>query len=114
MSAWFEYSSTTFTYTTTEKSCIGDTVLQSLTDKGTFQIFMNMSALTAGDQYEIKIKDKPTDGSSQLVVYSAIVTGAMMSVWVSPALMLGYGWDVTIQKLAGTDRAIPSSIRWYN
>jgi hypothetical protein len=44
---------------------------------------------------------------------SAILTGGTADLWISPALMLGNGWDVTVQKLTGTDRVIEWSIRAY-
>lgn len=91
----------------------GNTTIASQTAKGTYQVFLDTSAIGAGDQYEIRILEKCRSSSTQRRAMSAILTGGMADSWQSPALMLGNGWDVTVQKLSGTDRTIEWSIRSY-
>lgn len=99
---------------TTEYSLTSDsTVLAEQTDIGTFQVFLDLAAMTFADQYEICIKEKTRSGATQRIIYKSIITGLMSPTWVSPALMLGIGWDVTVKKLTGTDRTVLWSIREY-
>lgn len=83
--------STTATYQTT------DVVLQ---------VYLDLGAMAAGDEYEIKIYEK-VDGTNAEVIYRATLNGAQSQMWVSPAFILGVGWEVSLDKLAGTDRTIP-------
>lgn len=79
---------------------------------GVFQCFIDASALQAGDQFEIKLYEKVQSGGTQRLVEAWILDGAQSKPgWVSPAFILLHGWDFTIKKLAGTDRAITASIR---
>lgn len=83
--------STTATYQTT------DVVLQ---------VYLDLGALAAGDEYKIKIYEK-VDGTNAECIYEATVMGAQSKMWVSPSFILGVGWEVGVDKIAGTDRAIP-------
>ena len=83
----------------------------SITDDGVYQVFIDTGNMAAGDQYKIRVKEKVTSGGSQREIYAATLTGAMTDNWVSPSLILIHGWDVTVQKLAGTDRTFAWSIR---
>lgn len=83
----------------------------AITDDGVYQVFLDTAAMTVTEQYEIKVKEKVTSGGTQREIYQAILTGAMAETWVSPSLILIHGWDVTVKKLAGTDRSIGWSIR---
>lgn len=99
---------------TTEYSCPNAGNYSSgsaITTDGVFQVFLDTSAMTVTEQYQIRIYEKCRSGDTQLVIYEAILTGTMAETWVSPSLILLHGWDVTVMKLAGTDRAINWSIR---
>jgi hypothetical protein len=74
---------------------------------GIYQAFVDLNALAVGDIYELKVYEKCRTGDTQSAVYSARFANAQPSpLWASPALVLGIGWDVTLLKKAGTDRAI--------
>jgi hypothetical protein len=87
------------------------TTLTPITIAGAYQVFIDTGNMALGDQYEIKVKEKVTSGGTQRTIYETILTGTMTDNWVSPALLLINGWDVTMKRLAGTDRAISWSIR---
>jgi hypothetical protein len=87
------------------------TTLTPKTDAGVYQVFIDTSAMQVGDQYEISVYEKITSAGSQVSIYQAVITGIMSDSWVSPSLVLMLGWDVTVKKLAGTDRSIGWSIR---
>lgn len=70
------------------------------------------TAIAAGDTFEFKVYEKVLSGGTQRLVYSFPVTGVQSApIWPSPTLPLMWGWDMTLKKLAGTDRAISASIR---
>ena len=84
----------------------------SISDAGVYQVFLDLNNLVAGDQFEIRIKEKATSGGTQRLAFLSVVEYIQSSpIWVSPSLILMNGWDVTITKTAGTDRSISWSIR---
>lgn len=104
----------TETVSTTEWSMSTDTSFtpDADTTDGVFQAFIDFNAVAAGDTFEFKVYEKVLSGSTQRLCFSCAVTGAQSApVWVSPALVLMHGWDMTLKKLAGTDRSIDWSIR---
>jgi hypothetical protein len=108
------YTGSGATISTTEWSLVnGGTTLQSITDDGIYQLWLDANALADGDSFEGKIKEKPRAADSQLVTHYWTLIDAMglEKLYVSPCLELLHGWDMTMKKLAGTDRAIPYSIR---
>lgn len=87
------------------------TTLASITDDGVYQVFIDLNNLAVGDEYEIKIKEKVTSAGTQRTVYTAYQDGVTAEPFVTPSLVLLHGWDVTMRKVAGTDRSISWSIR---
>ncbi len=77
------------------------------TTAGIYQAFLDLDTLAAGDVYEFKVYEKVRTGDTQHAVYSARFANAQTApVWVSPSLVLGIGWDMTVRKIGGTDRTI--------
>lgn len=73
------------------------------TTDGVLQAFLDVSDMIAGDQLQIRIYEKVRSGDTQRIVYEAILTGAQSQpIWVSPAISVMHGWDVTADALAGT------------
>jgi hypothetical protein len=101
------------TISTTEYSLPNaSTTLTPKTDDGVFQLFLDVSALLAADQYELKIYEKVQAAGSQRLVDTWIFDGPQARPhWVSPSLIFMHGWDITLKKISGTDRAIAWSIR---
>jgi hypothetical protein len=102
---------------TTERSLPADTttgVPTSQTDDGTMQIWLDLNALALGDEFEMNFYEKVGSGTTQRKVFDPIrFVGPQTSnpIYVSAAFMVRHGWDVTLKKIAGTDRAIPWSLR---
>lgn len=97
---------------TTEFSFVnGSTTLATDTSDGVFQLFVDLSTMTSTEEYSIRIYEKATSGGTKLNVYEAARFGVQPSLFVSPSLVLLHGWDMTAQKIAGTDRSISWSIR---
>lgn len=112
ITAAFENSAT---ISTTEYSLPANTttgVPTSQTDDGIYQIFLDLNALAAGDQFEMKIYEKVQAAGTQRLVDQRTFTNVQsVPNFVLPSLILLHGWEVTLKKLAGTDRAIVWSIR---
>lgn len=99
---------------TTEWSLVTDSapVSSGQSDDGIFQVFVDLSGLSVGDRYQIKVKEKVRSSDTQRVVLDTIVDGVQSEpILVTPPLALIHGWDVTAQRLAGTDRTLSWSIR---
>lgn len=94
---------------TTEHSMTTDTAGPDTdTTEGVFQAFIDLNAVAAGDTFRFAVYETvATTSGTQRMVYTAEFTGAQASpIWASPSLLLGVGWDMTLKKIAGTDRSI--------
>ena len=77
------------------------------TTSGIFQAFIDLNALAVADVFEFRCYEKCRTGDTQRLVYSARFANVQAQpIWVSPTLVLGIGWDMTLKKISGTDRAI--------
>jgi hypothetical protein len=101
------------TVSTTEHSLTTDTAGPDVdTTDAVMQVWLDLNALVKGDIFELKIYEKVTSGGTQRVVYSVRFANAQTEpIWVSPTLIVMHGWDVTLDKISGTDAAITWSIR---
>lgn len=86
------------------------TTLTAQTTKGAMQTMIDFAAMVAGDQYRIRVYETINAGS-QLVIFEAVVTGVQPGPYVTPVFYVGNGWNVTVQRTAGSDRTIKWSIR---
>lgn len=85
--------------------------LTPITDDGIYQVFIDTSAMTAADIYEVRIYEKVLSGGTQRRLTLATLSGVQDGPYVSPSLVLLHGWDVTLKKVSGTDRNFDWSIR---
>lgn len=103
------------TVSTTELSIVsGTTSLQTITDDGVYQLWVDpiQAAMAKGDEFIIRIYEKvEATGGVKRIVFAATISDAQSELFVTPMLILMNGWDMTIQKIAGTDRAFDASIR---
>lgn len=108
-----EAYSGTETVSTTEWSLSTDTSgPDSQTGDGVYQVFLDLNALAAGDVFTFAVYEKVLSSSTQRKVFAASFAGAQAEpVWASPTLILLHGWDMTLVKVSGTNRAIDWSIR---
>lgn len=98
---------------TTELSLVsGTSSLQTLTDAGFYQLWIDANNMAKADEFEIAIYEKvEATGGTKRKVLNQRLTDTQHSIWFSPILCLKNGWDMTIKKIAGTDRTIEASIR---
>lgn len=101
------------TVTTTEWSLTTDTAGPDAdTAAGIFELWVDLNALIAGDQYQIRLYEKAAVGNTQRLVQEWFVDGAQAKPTQRFELgMLLVGWDVTLKKIAGTDRLITWTVR---
>lgn len=109
----FTFSGGTATIGTTEFSVANNATYSSaspMVTQGNLQVLLDLSAMAAGDQFQVRLYEK-VNGGTQRPISTAVLAGAQGELYVLPALLVGEGWDVTLKKLAGTDRAIGFSLR---
>ena len=98
---------------TTELSIVsGTTSLQTITDDGVYQLWIDAYQMAKGDEFKVRLYEKVEGtGGSKKVFAAFTLLGVQAEVFVTPSFILINGWDMTIQKIAGTDRAFDASIR---
>lgn len=97
---------------TTEISLIsGTSTLANDTTDGFYQLFIDASAMAKADVFEIRIMEKVKAAGTKRQLAVARLNGVQSEIFAFPALILMHGWDMTMKKIAGTDRAFDSSIR---
>lgn len=90
----------------------GTTSLQTITDDGVYQLWVDAGTMAKGDEFRIRIYEKVEGtGGTKKVVFVATLADVQSEIFVAPQLILINGWDMTLQKIAGTDRAFDASIR---
>lgn len=90
----------------------GTTALQTITDDGVYQLWVDAGNMAKGDEFIVRIYEKVEGtGGTKKVVFAATLSDVQSEIFVTPTLILINGWDMTIQKVAGTDRAFDASIR---
>ena len=89
------------------------TTVSAQTADGIYQLFLDLSNLTATESYRLRIYEKVESSGTQRVIDDTTLSGAQTAepVYVTAALLLMHGWTYTLTKLQGTDRAIAWSIR---
>lgn len=100
------------TITATEYSLpSSSTTRVAQTDKCILQLFLDLSAMAAGDEYRVMFYERINAGTQRIVQKWSLVGAQGEPNFVTPSFIVGDGWDMTVQKIAGTDRAIPWSLR---
>lgn len=106
------------TVTNTETSLAvngGSTTLQTLTDTGLYAIIIDgVASMIKGDEYLIRVYERSASSGTKRVIMQARILGAQSEPWFSPALLLGVGWDVTLQRISATSRAFYWTVRRVN
>lgn len=98
---------------TTELSITGGTsTIQTRTDAGQYQLWVDAFSMAKGDEFEIAVYEKVegTGGTQRRMVLGRIAD-VQSRLWFSPVMALKNGWDFAIKKIGGTDRTIEASVR---
>lgn len=86
------------------------TTLTPRTEGGIYQLWIDTTPLAPGDLYRLRIYEKVIPAGAQRRIEDFHLS-PQGEVFVSPTLDLYHGWDMTLDKLAGTDRTLEWSIR---
>lgn len=106
------YSRSGVTIGSTEYSIVnGSTTIATATTECVAQLWVDCANMAAGDEYEIAVQEKVRSGGTQRRTVLASLVGAQGEPWIGPPLQLAHGWDYTIKKISGTDRAFDATIR---
>lgn len=102
------------TISTTEYFVVADSTTASYqTEDADVEFWFDCSNIAAGtEEFYIRVYDK-VNGGTATPVWFARPIGTQPTLIKSPRLTLAEGWEASIQKIAGTDRAIAWSIRKF-
>lgn len=87
------------------------TTITELTSPGVLQAVINASNMEAGDIFAVYSREKVTSGGPQERIQIGTLAGKQTAPFFSPTVSVINGWDFTMQKIAGLDRAFSWDIR---
>jgi hypothetical protein len=107
------YEQTALSVSSTELSLTGGTSsIQAQTAAGVYQLVVDgVTNMAKGDVFEIRVLEKTLASGTQRAIFTARLNDAQSELFVIPSIILLNGWDFTIKKIAGTDRAFDTSVR---
>ena len=106
-----EYATFSMTVSTTELSMTGGTsTIQTQTDDGVYQVFVDLNAATETEEFTFYVREKDRSSGTQRQVPIGTCNGTGV-MFISDSYLLMHGWDFTVIKNAGTDRTLTGSVR---
>ena len=103
---------TALSVSTTELSLIsGTSSLQANTTACVMQLEVDTSNMAKGDEFVVRVYETVRASGTKRQIFKVVISDAQAEPLVTPTLIVVNGWDCTIQKTAGTDRAFDTSIR---
>lgn len=88
--------------------------IASNTVAGAYQVYLDLSAVALADIFELRGYEKVQASDTRrvfMIAHFANTQGTDGAIQVTPTFMVMNGWDFTLKKGTGTDRAISWSIR---
>ncbi len=90
----------------------GTTTVNDIAVSGVYQLWVDAGVMAKGDEFRITLSEKvEATGGSRKTFATFNLQGVQTEVFVTPTFILMHGWNMTIHKLVGTDRAFDASIR---
>lgn len=90
----------------------GTTTLQTITDDGVYQLWVDDTAVTNSDLFLVRGYEKVEGtGGTKRKFFEASFGNVSSQAFVMPPIILINGWDFSLIKSSGTDRAFDASIR---
>lgn len=101
------------TVTTTEHFLASNSTTKTdQTTDGIYQLVLELNNLANGDEYRVRVYERISSGGTTRIAEEWVIAHAQSTpIWYTPALTFMHGWEYSLTKLAGTDRAIAWSIR---
>lgn len=82
------------------------------TTSGVYQLWIDAGTMAKADEFRIKLYETVEGtGGTKKVFAQWTLLGVQAEIFVTPTFILINGWDMTLTKIAGTDRAFDASIR---
>jgi len=82
------------------------------TTDGIFQLVIDCNAVANGDEFRVRLYERISSAGTTRIAEEWVIANLPSSpLWFTPAVILMHGWEFSLQKILGTDRAIPWSIR---
>lgn len=75
------------------------------------QLFLDLSAMQAGDTYVLRFYEKVNGGTARVFATTTFTNAQTPANWSSSQYIVGEGWECSMQRTAGTDRSIGWSLR---
>lgn len=98
---------------TTEHDLVRDAAFDSgqlQTANVSVQVWLDINNIARGDVFELALYEKVmSSGTVRRTVLCPQLP--IDTIFVTPALLVGNGWAVTLTKISGTDRTIEWSVR---
>jgi hypothetical protein len=90
----------------------GSTTLSTLTTKGVYSLLLDgVASMAKGDEYRLRIYEKASTGATKRSVMNLTISDTQSEPTFIPHLMLGIGWDMTLQRISTSSRNFYWSIR---
>jgi hypothetical protein len=107
------YSQSAQTISTTEYSLTNNsTSIATQTTACIISVWIDVANLIAGDEYALAIQEKAVSGGTQRRLVIASLIGVQADpLFITAGYQVGVGWDVTLKRIAGADRAFSWTIR---
>lgn len=107
------YTMSAVTVSTTEISITGGTsTIQVRTDNAIVSLVVDVANMAAGDEFEFAMHEKClAGGTARRIILGNLIGAQAEPLFCFDAIHVGIGWDFTIKKIAGTDRAFSASVR---
>ena len=85
------------------------------TDIGLYTLFLDgVANMVKGDEYRWRVYEKARSGGTVRLLLSGTLSDVQSELIIIPNLVLGIGWDITLQRISATSRAFDWSVRRIN
>lgn len=82
------------------------------TDIGLYTLYLDgVANMAKGDEYRWRVYEKAVAGGTVRVLFSGTLSDTQSELIIIPNLILGVGWDITLQRISATSRAFDWSVR---
>lgn len=103
---------TALSVTATEVSLVTGTTPAAQTNDCLIQVMVDgVTNMVKGDEFLLKIYEKARSGGTQRVCFQATLSDAQSELFVTPTLLMGNGWDVTMTRISASSRSFDTSVR---
>lgn len=101
-----------FSVSTTELGIVsGTSSLAADTTAGVYQLWLDASAMQKLDQYRVRVYEKVLAAGTQRKAFELVLANVQSELLVLPTLVLHRGWEISLQRIAGSDRTFDVAIR---